>query len=220
MAELPLRVQERNEGRTRQATGDTEESEAAVVNTTPLDFIRRAQAARPADNALAGDIRYLWWALSEVRALTKEHMEVLDCSGWGDGIFATLMAMRMMPCEAHYLYVKNKHNEALKFRKESGADCVTVPILDGKIPECNPYDVIIIDDTKSSPAKAAHTLKQVLSRSLWRFSRVFVRNGAANEFDRVYKSMKSTMTWGRIPTTTIFHGHMSEAWCKNIVPPS
>ena len=141
-----------------------------------LDFIQRARAERPADAALQGDIRYLWWALSEVRTLTKEHMEVLDCSGWGDAIFASLMATRMMPVQADYLYVKRKHDEALKFRKESGADCVTVPILDGEIPPCNPYDVIIIDAVPFNKVRAASVLKNVLARSLWRFTRIFIRN--------------------------------------------
>ena len=185
-----------------------------------LDFISRARAARPADPALTGDIRYLWWALSEVRSLTKEHMEVLDCSAWGDGIFASLMAKRMMPCEAHYLYVKRKHDEAMSFRKACGADCVTVPILDGRIPQCNPYDVIIIDAQPLGFRKAAGLLRFVLCHSMWRFSRVFVRHGNTPLFNAVYGSMAQTITWGTIPHTTIIHGRMSDAWMKTIAPPS
>lgn len=193
----------------------------SVNQNISLDFIRRAREARPADAALQGDIRYLWWALSEVRTLTKEHMEVLDCSGWGDGIFASLMATRMMPVEAHYLYAKRKHDEALKFRKDCGADCVTVPILDAKVPECNPYDVIIIDGLPGNTAgmRAAGVLRNVLGWSMWRFSRVFVRHGDNTEMAQVYKTMKTTMEWATIPHTSIVHGCMSEAWRESILKP-
>ncbi len=203
--------------------GNTEEEEdekVVVMNQNiSIDFIRRAQEARPADAALQGDIRYLWWALSEVRQLTKEHMEVLDCSAWGDGIFASLMATRMMPCEAHYLYVRTKHDEARKFRKESSADCVTVPILDGKIPQCNPYDVIIIDPVKQYQTRAVRILRNVLAWNMWRFSRVFVRNGDTAAFITVYQSMSKTMKWERIPHTSIVHGCMSEACRESVMKP-
>lgn len=193
------------------------EAEARDMNDKlSLGFTLRASAARPSDKSLEGDIRFLWWALSEVRSLTKENMEVIDCSGWGDAIFASLLATRMMPCEAHYLYVKRKHHDALKFRRDSGADCVTVPILDGKIPQCNPYDLIIIDPVQNS----ASVLKQVLAHSLWRFSRVFVRHGDTKIMSEVYKSMKTTMEWSKIPHTSIIHGCMSKAWLKMIAPPS
>ncbi len=187
------------------------------------EFTLKATAARPQDPALVRDIRYLWWALSEIRGLTKEGLEVLDCSVWGDAIFATLMTARMMPCEAHYLYVKKKHHDALAFRKDHGADCVTVPILDGKVPTCNPYDVIIIDCMPSVPRgvkESVKALKNVLAWSMWRFTRIFVRNGYTDNLAPVYKSMSKTMVWSRMPHTSIVHGCMSESWRKSIAPPS
>lgn len=187
-----------------------------------LDRARRSGCRQP-DDALVGDTTYLWWALGEIRTLTTESLEVLDCSPWGDGLFASLMAMRMKPCEASYLYKKKWQPKAEALAKLCGTDCEISPILNGKVPTHNPYDAVIIDTFESASgfASAARNLRLVLANGMWRFTRIFIRHGkASRQLEDVYRAMRATMEWSVIPQTSIVHGHMSEAWKEIIEPPS
>lgn len=193
-----------------------------VTCETAAQFIEQARRVRTVDADLENDIRYLWWALYEIRICTAEPMEVLDCSTLCDGLFASLMALRMKPCEAHFLGSTKRG-----FRAEAlmpgfcGVMDYVVPILDGKVPPCNPYDVVIIDPLPLNTGRASSFLRDSIACCAWSFTRIFIRHGGwGHEFAGLYQKMRKTFTWSAIPHTTIVLGHMSEEWCHNIAPPS